>query len=321
MENITLIPPNSTHKFTVPESDANKRLDVYLKQLFPSYSRSYFQQLIIKKLVSVNNKIKNIKPKTVTKHNDVIVVTFPPITTQLPKKNIPKDLEVEIIYHDKHFMIINKPSNLVVHPPKITSTEVTLVDWLIHTFHELSSVGFADRPGIVHRLDKDTSGLMIVACNNCSHALLGDLFRNRTIKKTYLAIVKGHPEKEGIINFSIKRNPIKRNSMVAVNPNVKNENGKIRAACTHYKVLEYFENSSLVQVEPVTGRTHQIRVHFSALGHPIIGDHVYGETSKKIKRQALHAYKLSFKFNGNQYDFCQKPPKDFQLLIENLRNH
>lgn len=217
-------------------------------------------------------------------------------------------------------MVVNKPSNLVVHPPRVTSKDVTLIDWLVHTFNELEQVGYADRPGIVHRLDKNTSGLMLVARNNCAHALLCDMFKKRTIQKTYLALVTGHPDKEGTIDFAIMRHQTKRNTMMHVRPG-SHTNGKVREACTHYRVLEYFDDCSLVQIKPITGRTHQIRVHFAALGHALVGDYVYGKKSKTIKRQALHAYKLSFKFNGKQYEFCQNPPEDFQNFLEILRNN
>lgn len=320
MENITLIPPNTTHQLTVPKEQEGQRLDLYLKQNFPSYSRTFFQQLINQQLVSINSK-KNVKPRTLTKNEDLIEVTFPPVTTKRPKKEIPEDLYVEIAHTDKHFMIINKPPNLTVHPPKITSQDVTLIDWLVNEFHELEHIGYADRPGIVHRLDRDTSGLMIIARNNCAHALLSDMFRERTIQKTYLAIVEGHPEKEGTIDFAIMRHHVKRNTMTHVTAKTKITGQKIRNAKTHYRIVEYFQNCSLVEAKPVTGRTHQIRVHFAAIGHPIVGDHAYGKTSKKIDRQALHAYGLSFKFNGKQYDFSQKPPQDFEQLLEFLRNN
>jgi len=308
------------HRFLVADSQAGQRLDHYLKKLFPSYSRNFLQQLIEQNLVEINNN-KEVKPRTVVKINDKIIVTFPPFQLERPRIEIPDNLNVEIAHEDKHFFVINKPDNLAVHPPKITHSEPTLIDWLVEKFQELSRVGYADRPGIVHRLDKDTSGILLVARNNCAHALLCDLFRKREIEKTYLALVEGHPDKEGTIDFAIMRHPKKRNTMTHVLPGPVQSGPKRRDACTHYKVLEYFENSSFVQVKPETGRTHQIRVHFAAIGHPIIGDYIYGKKSKTMPRQALHAYKLSFKFNGKQYEFSQKPPKDFQKKIEILRNN
>lgn len=320
MENITVIPPNTTHQFTVSADKAGQRLDLYLKKQLPSYSRSFLQQLIAQEMVTVNNQ-KNIKPRTLTKSEDVVSITFPPPTVERPQKEIPKDLHVEIVHEDPHFFIVNKPDNLAVHPPKITSVDVTLIDWLIQKCSDLSRVGYADRPGIVHRLDKDTSGIMIVARNNCAHALLSDLFRNRSIQKTYLAIVEGHPEKKGTIEFGIRRHPVRRNSMTHVKEFEKISGKKVRDACTHYEVLEYFQNCSLVEAKPVTGRTHQIRVHLAAIGHPLVGDILYGKKSKMIQRHALHAHKLSFKFNGKQYNFSENPPEDFQKILGILRNN
>jgi len=320
MENITLVQPNTTHQFLACDSEAGQRLDLFLKKSFPSYSRNFLQQLILQNLVQVNNK-KKIKPRTVIKAQDKITITFPPCELERPRMEIPKDLKVNIVYEDKHFFVVNKPDNLSVHPPKISHKDVTLIDWLVHRFQELSRVGYTDRPGIVHRLDKDTSGILLVARNNCAHALLCDLFRKREIQKTYLALVEGHPDKEGTIDFAIMRHRTKRNTMTHAIPGPAQSGPKRRDACTHYKVLEYFEKGSLVEVKPITGRTHQIRVHFAAIGHPIIGDYLYGKKLKTIKRQALHAYKLSFKFNGKQYDFCQKPPEDFEKKIEILRNN
>ena len=319
MENITLVQPNTTHQFLVSDSQAGQRLDQYLKKVFPSYSRNFLQQLITQNLVQVNNK-KQVKPRTVVKNQDQITITFPPQECERPRMEIPKDLKVEIVHEDQHFFVINKPNNLAVHPPKITHQDVTLIDWLTHKFQELSRVGYADRPGIVHRLDKDTSGILLVARNNCAHALLCDLFRKREIQKTYLALVSGHPDKEGTIDFAIMRHQTKRNTMTHVLPGPVQSGPKRRDACTHYKVLEYFKDASLIEAKPVTGRTHQIRVHFAAIGHPIIGDYVYGKKSKTMPRQALHAQKLSFKFNGKQYNFCQNPPEDFLKNIEILRN-
>lgn len=319
VEQITLVRPNSTHVFTVTEQDVDLRLDMYLKKLFPSYSRNFLQELIEHEKVLVNDK-KDIKAHTFTRLNDTVTVTFPPVPVLDQPKEVPQDLKVEIVHLDEHFMVVNKPANLSVHPPKLVSTEATLVDWLLKTFQELKDVGYADRPGIVHRLDKDTSGIMLVARNNCAHALLCEKFKNRTIEKTYLALVAGHPAQEGSIDYAIMRHPTKRNTMTHVNSSYTS-GSNVRNAKTLYKVLEYFKECSLVEVKPLTGRTHQIRVHFAAIGHPLIGDYVYGKKSKIILRQALHAYKLSFEFNGKLYEFCKNPPEDFSSFLELLRSN
>jgi 23S rRNA pseudouridine1911/1915/1917 synthase len=319
VEQIKLVEPSSVHTFTIEQQDTELRLDMYLKKLFPSYSRNFLQELIWSHNVVVNNKNDN-KCHTLTKLDDVVTVTFPPIPVLDQPKNLPETIAVEVIHIDEHFMVINKPANLAVHPPKLNSKEATLVDWLLKTFHELKDVGLTDRPGIVHRLDKDTSGIMLVARNNCAHALLCEKFKERTIEKTYLALVSGHPDKEGSIEYAIMRHPTKRNTMTHVTTPYTS-GSTIRNAKTLYKVLEYFEDCSLVEVKPLTGRTHQIRIHFAALGHPLLGDYVYGKKSKIIARQALHAYKLSFEFNGQLYEFCKNPPEDFQFFLDLLRNN
>jgi 23S rRNA pseudouridine1911/1915/1917 synthase len=266
----------------------------------------------------INDKI--VKCHTFLKQDDVVTVTFPPIPTASQPREIPTNLTVEIVHMDQHFMVINKPANLSVHPPKIAHAQATLVDWLVHTFQEIKEVGYTDRPGIVHRLDKDTSGIMLIARNNPAHAILCDMFKNRTIEKTYLAIVAGHPDKEGIIDFAIMRHQTKRNTMTHVTSTYRS-GSNVRDAKTSYRVLEYFKDCSLVEAKPLTGRTHQIRVHFAAIGHPLIGDYVYGKKSKIILRQALHAHRLVFEFNGKLYDIAQNPPADFQNLLEIVRSN
>jgi 23S rRNA pseudouridine1911/1915/1917 synthase len=221
-------------------------------------------------------------------------------------------------------MIIHKPANLLVHAPSVKSPAVTLIDWIRHHHHELSSVGAVDRPGIIHRLDKETSGLLIVTRTNYGHTLLGDLFKNRMMHKTYKAVVEGHPAPEGTITLAIGRNPVNRTKMTFFNENCVDETGKVgaikaRHAKTEYKVLEYFNDTSLIEAKPTTGRTHQIRVHMMALGHPIIGDQLYGKKSSLIDRQALHAEQLSFTFDNMQHSFTDKAPDDFQQLITFLR--
>jgi len=320
METITLIQPNTTHLFTAPKEADTLRLDACLKLQFSSYSRSFLKGLILQGLVSIQNK-NNIKPRTIVEAGNQITVTFPEIKTSRDLKVIPDDLEVPILHNSEHFLIINKPVGLTVHPPKIDCDYITLIDWLTHTFENLANVGPSDRPGIVHRLDRDTSGIMIVAKNNCSHAHICQLFKDRKIQKTYHAVVQGHPEKEGTIEYPITRNPVKRNTVMCVKDKAKLEHKRVRHACTHYKVVHYFEDHSLVEVKPVTGRTHQIRAHFASIGHPIVGDAVYGKTSKKIKRHALHAVSLAFKFNGKQHSFCCEAPKDFKLLLKKISNN
>jgi len=322
MEKIELVKPNSNHTFTVDPEYGGMRIDVFLSHQFPSYSRSFFEKLIEDCCVKINDTLVR-KKSVLLKENDTISVTFPlPKRDPIKIKKEAKNLDVEIVYEHPHFIVVNKPAGLMVHTPHPDSVDVTLVDWLLANFDELKNVGHVDRPGIVHRLDKDTTGLIIIPRNNCAHAYFGNLFRDRKIKKTYLAIVKGHPDKTGEIKFDIARHPSNRSKMTHVTggnrPLIK---GKIRKAKTVYKVIEYFDDYSLVEVYPVTGRTHQIRVHFAGIGHPLLGDAVYGEKSKTINRHALHAQKLEFDFEGKQCSIIQEPPKDFKQAICSLRKN
>jgi len=322
MERIQLVEPNSKHMFVVKESEEGQRLDLYLSNQFPSYSRSYFGGLIGHNRVKLNEKTV-CKKGTPLRPNDKILVTFPKLKKDpaIIKEGVEK-LNIQLVHENPHFLILNKPHNLLVHAPHPQSTAITMVDWLIAKFEEIKHVGYGDKPGIVHRLDKNTTGLLIVTRNNCSHAYFSYLFKERKIKKRYLAIVKGHPEKEGEINLDLARHPTIRNKMTHVTSgNIPQIRGRIRQSKTIYKVREYFDNCSLVEVYPVTGRTHQIRVHFSAIGHPLIGDPVYGEKSKIIDRQALHANKLEFVFEDETYQFEQNIPDDFQDALCHLQKN
>jgi len=320
MEKIEIIEPGSIHTFTIEEHEEGQRIDSYIASQFPSYSRSFFEKLLERNQIKLNNKIIT-KKSILLKPNDTIEVKFPELNKKSPEftKKL-ENLNINIIYENKHFAILNKPYDLMVHPPHPQSSAVTLVDWILKNIEDVSHVGFDDRPGIVHRLDKDTSGLIVIPKNNCSHAYFSDLFKERKIQKTYLAIVKSHPYKEGEIDLEIARSPINRNKMTVVTiGNRPKIQGKIRQAKTLYKVLEYVDDYSLVQAKPVTGRTHQIRVHFAGIKHPLLGDPVYHEKSKIIPRQALHAYRLEFEFEGEKIDVCQEPPQDFQDALKILK--
>lgn len=318
------VKPNALFTFIVPENTPATRLDRYITELFTDYSRSYFQRIIDEGGVAINGIIAK-KQSAPLYPLDTISIQFPGERTIETATLVDQTLGVTILATTQHFMIIHKPANLLVHAPSKNSTAVTLADWILHNHKELSSVGVVDRPGIIHRLDKETSGLLIITRTNYAHNTLGTLFRNRKINKTYKAVVAGHPEKEGTITLAIGRDPINRIKMASFNEEYIDETGKIgnvkvRHAKTEYKVLEYFDDASLIEVKPTTGRTHQIRVHMTALGHPIIGDQLYGKKSALIDRQALHAEQLSFSFDNIPYSFINEVSDDFQRLINSLRS-
>ncbi len=304
------IKPGTSYTFTIEAAKKGMRLDLFLTEQFPGYSRSFFKQVIEDGLVTIHDKQVS-KAGTLLKEHDVLTVTFPII-----EKNVEKNahsishMGVTIVHQEPDFAIIYKPAGLTVHASSERSIVPTLVDWLVTTFSNLHEIGYKDRPGIVHRLDKDTSGLMIIPLTAPAFSTFSALFKDRHIKKTYLAIVKGHPEKDGTIDFPIARHHTVRNKMT--------HHTEGRASLTHFTTLQQFENASLVQARPVTGRTHQIRVHFTTLGHPLLGDAVYGSTSPLIKRHALHAHKLAFTYNGKEYAFEQALPDDMQELLLHL---
>lgn len=317
LENDNCVTTQNSFTFTIGEADTHQRLDTYLSQQFPAYSRSFLQRLIQEKQVIINAKPAN-KSSIVLKLNDHIVVQFPQSPEPSTQKVIDPNIKVDIIFEHEHFLIINKPAGLMVHTPNHESQTPTLVDWIIAHYKEIALTGQADRPGIVHRLDKDTSGILIIGRTNYAHATFGALFENRAIHKTYLALVHGHPAKIGSIDLSIGRSPHLRTKMTTV-PSTQLSTIKTRAALTHYTVLEYFNDYSLVEVKPVTGRTHQIRVHMAAIGHPIVGDIVYGKSSDLINRQALHAHAITFIFDSKEYTLNANIPDDMEKVIQKLR--
>jgi 23S rRNA pseudouridine1911/1915/1917 synthase len=317
------VEPNALFTITVPETNAADRIDRYITTLFTHYSRSYFQRIIDEGGITINGTIAK-KPSAPICPNDIITIQFPAERTIEPTTLADQTLGITILATTEHFMMIHKPANLLVHAPSKNSSAITVADWILHNHNELASVGIVDRPGIIHRLDKETSGLLIITRTNHAHNTFGTLFRTRKIHKTYKAVVAGHPEKEGTITLAIGRDPINRIKMATFNEDCIDETGKIgnvkvRHAKTDYKVIEYFDDAALIEIKPTTGRTHQIRVHMTALGHPIIGDQLYGKKSLLIDRQALHAEQLSFTFDDTSYSFTNEIPADFQQLINSLR--
>ncbi len=291
----------STYLTPPDQQERQERIDSYLFETYPDYSRSYFQKLIDLGNVLINGKpIKKTSYKL--KNNDVITVSF---AATHEYSLAPQPMELDIIFIHDDFIIVNKPAGLLVHPAATTKPdEPTLVGGLLHYFSEFMSFDDHERPGIVHRLDKDTSGVMLVARTPLAQIAFSNLFKDRKMSKTYLAVVRGEPPKTGTIDYPIGRHPHQRHKMSHVGI-------ASRDATTHYKTLTYFEGYALVEASPVTGRTHQIRVHFAAIGHGLLGDSVYGFQSKLINRQALHAYRLTFTYQDKEFSFMAPEPDDF----------
>ncbi len=315
--------PETTFTFVVPEDNDACRVDRYIANLFPDYSRSYFQKIIDAGGIYINN-IPAKKSSTLVSPTDTVAIQFPAQRIIEPNHVIDRTNGIRIIAETEHFLVIHKPATLLVHAPSSASNAITVVDWIRHYYENISTVGTADRPGIIHRLDRETSGILLITKTNYAHNLIGGLFRERKIAKTYKAVVSGRPPQQGTITLAIGRNPINPLKMATFDENFVNSTGKIgaikvRHAKSDYKVLEYFNDSALIEVKPTTGRTHQIRVHMAAIGHPIVGDQLYGKKSPLITRQALHAHDLSFVFDEKAYTFVDEIPNDFQQLINCLR--
>jgi 23S rRNA pseudouridine1911/1915/1917 synthase len=274
------------------------RLDKYISEKCPELSRTHAQKVIEDGHVLVNGQILKSSYKLVS--GDTVNVNIPP---PLPSTLSPENIPLKIFYEDNDLMVVDKPAGLTVHPAPGHYTH-TLVNAVLAHVPELDTEE-TDRPGIVHRLDKDTSGLIIIAKNRAAHMKLADQFKSRTVVKTYQALVQGHlsPE-EGIIDASIGRDPRDRKRMAII--------ARGREARTEYKVIQYLHNYTLLEVKPKTGRTHQIRVHLSAIGFPIVGDPVYGAKSEFLSRQFLHAHKLVFRLpsTGEQKEFESELPSD-----------
>ena len=296
--------------FTITNEDELIRLDKYLIDNL-NISRSKVQEMIKQNLVLVNDKV--VKNSYILKLDDVIEVTG-----ELKKEDSvnPEKMDLNIVYEDEDVIVINKPSGLVVHPAAGNYNN-TLVNGLLYYTKNLSSSNGEDRPGIVHRIDKDTSGLMIVAKNDKAHEFLSKQLKDKSLSRVYLALVSGKINHDtGTIDAPIGRDPKDRKKMCVTDVNSKE-------AITHFEVLERYKNASLIRCKLETGRTHQIRVHLSYINHPIINDPVYG-SKKKITNfgQMLHATELSFihpKTNEKMTFKCEVPD-EFNQILEEYKN-
>ncbi|MBE5762730.1 MAG: RluA family pseudouridine synthase [Clostridiales bacterium] len=299
-----------TRTIVVSPEDAKKRIDIFLNEEL-DLSRSYIKTLIEKQNILVNSQeIK--KAGYVVKDNDVITITIP----EAEILNLePENIDIDIIYEDDDFAVINKPQGMVVHPAP-GAYEHTLVNALLYHLKNLSDINGVVRPGIVHRLDKDTSGLIVVAKNNEAHLDLQEQIATKAAKRYYKALVDGIVKKdEGVINTLIDRSKKDRKMMA-----VSNDTGRI--AITHFKVLERFRNYTFMEYELKTGRTHQIRVHSKFIGHPVVGDPVYGGSNKfNLNGQLLHAFKLELTHprTKEHMEFFAPLPKYFEDVLDKLR--
>ena len=304
----------STIVIRVEEVDKNNRIDAFISGKIEDFSRSKIQRLIAENKITVNKQ--TTKPSYKVQEGDSIeIIESKPVQVDIKAQDIP----LEVIYEDEDIIVINKEKGMVVHPAN-GNYEGTLVNAIMSRCKDsLSGIGGEIRPGIVHRLDKDTSGAIIVAKNDLAHVNLSKQIKNHEIKKTYIALVRGViKENQATIKMPIARSKTDRKKMAV--------DTKGKEAITHFEVMDRFNNKyTLIKINIETGRTHQIRVHMSYIGYPIVGDEVYsnGKNEFGIHGQCLHAWKLDFKHPKNNKDIHIEAelPKYFSEIINDLRNN
>ncbi len=309
---------------TVTRRGEGRRLDQFLSETNLKLSRSQAKNLVQKHLIALNQK--PAKPSAHVKTGDIVSGTIP---QPEPLSLIPEPIPLTIPYEDSSIIVVDKPSGMVVHPA-YGNPSGTLVNALLYHCKDLAGINGVLRPGIVHRLDKDTSGVMVVAKDDEAYHHLAKQFKNRTVKKMYWAIVYGKvTSDEGLIDSDIGRHPSERKRM-----STRTRRG--RPAVTRWKKIEEFDGATLLEIFPQTGRTHQIRVHLSSIGHPILGDPLYGRKGrpgaihdpvlrqcvKRLNRQALHAQRLEFTHpqTGETVRFASPMPRDMEEVLEWLRS-
>jgi 23S rRNA pseudouridine1911/1915/1917 synthase len=285
------------------------RLDKFVSENCPGLSRSQAQKIIDDGFVTVDGLMEKASHKTET--GERIEITIPPPS---PSGLLPEDIPVKILYEDDDLLVIDKPAGLTVHPAPGHPSH-TLVNAVLSHLSEIEDEADVTRPGIVHRLDKDTSGVMLVAKNNVALANLSDQFKSHSVQKVYMTLVKGilKPER-GVIEAPIGRDSGDRKKMAITGES------RGRQARTNYRVLRYVGKNSLLEITPETGRTHQIRVHLAAIGYPVIGDATYGKKSVYLNRQFLHAHRLGFYLpsSGKFVEFESPLPEDLQKALKEL---
>ena len=299
---------NSTWiELVVSSNEAKARLDQFLAKRLPEFSRSRLQQLIRDGFVRLNNS--RSRPRQIVRGGDKIELTEPPLEKI---ETLPEQIPLEILFEDDDLIVINKPAGLVVHPGA-GHREHTLVNALLNHCAILSGIGGKERPGILHRIDKETSGCLVVAKNDATHWDLSKQFAARTVKKIYLTLVAGKLRMPaGVIEERIGRHPVHRKRMSATTL-------RGRAAKTEYRVVRSSDRATLVECRLHSGRTHQIRVHLHHLGHPVLGDKLYApRLAKDFPRQMLHAWKLGFRHPRTEEwkNFEAPLPDDFAAAIK-----
>ncbi len=300
--------------FEVMEEQEGERLDKYLSLIYPDTSRSFFQKLIKDSSIFVNDKAEKASYRM--NFEDVVTIQFPDaVETTIEPENIPLD----ILYEDDDLLIVNKPKGMVVHPSAGHYSGTLVNAIMYHCKDSLSGINGEIRPGIVHRIDMDTTGSLIICKNDVSHVNIAEQIKVHSVNRIYEGIVFGNVKNdEGTIEGAIGRHPVERKKMA-----INEKNGK--PAITHYKVLERFGNYTYMQFKLETGRTHQIRVHMSSIGHPLLGDTLYssGKTPfKNLMGQTLHAKTIGFIHpSTNEYLEINAPlPEYFENLLSQLKN-
>lgn len=298
------------HSLAVGAADVGQRIDAWLAVKLEGLTRSHLQRLIRDGQVLVDGE--PVKSNRRLREGETVIVDVPP---PRPLEVEPENIPLSIVYEDFDLLVVNKPQGMVTHPAQ-GNYSGTLVNALLYHVHDLSGINGVLRPGIVHRLDKDTSGLLVVAKNDQAHLRLAADLKERRVRREYQALVHGNLlADQGTVDAPIARHPIQRKQMAVVPGG--------RSAVTHYQVLERLGNYTLLQLQLETGRTHQIRVHLAHIGHPVVGDPAYGPRRAHfdLAGQLLHAFRLSFNHpqSGEPLSFTAPLPEHFQRILRRLR--
>jgi 23S rRNA pseudouridine1911/1915/1917 synthase len=297
-------------QFAADEKDKDQRIDKFLSSLLQDKSRSYIQGLIEDGRVKVGQK--EVKSNYKLRPGDIVSVVVPePVQLEVSAENI----ELDVLYEDRDVIVINKPQGMVVHPA-VGNYSGTLVNALLNHCEDLSGINGVIRPGIVHRIDKDTSGVLVIAKNDIAHHSLAEQLKDHSMKRVYVALAEGVLKSDvGTVDAPLARHPVERKKIAVLTGG--------RRAVTHYKVIERFKNTTYIECRLETGRTHQIRVHMSHIGHPLVGDPVYGYKKQKFKAegQFLHAKVLGFIHpSTSEFMEFQSPlPDHFEKALSILR--